>query len=272
MQTVCAAVHEITHAMLHNRERDQLTAAAGNTDQEPPKPKDKNTREVEAESVSYTVCQYYGIETSANSLGYIATWSKDKALPELKASLETISKTASILITSIDRHFQEICKERGIDLTAQQLEQDAPDTVEQLISDLLEMLDRLYQAGTIKRNFPLDNRDQTKANLVHTLQVNPSIVRATLEQFVRQDTGAAESNIMLARLDELTHEQKYEYTVWDDGGRGQFMLMAFQKTGSDLKLDRTMFVGSEATCKALLEKLRMGPCAMRTFASCRRSG
>ena len=64
---------------------------------------------MEAESVSYTVCQYYGIETSANSLGYIATWSKDKTLPELKASLETISKTANILITSIDRHFQEIC-------------------------------------------------------------------------------------------------------------------------------------------------------------------
>ena len=47
MQTVCAAVHEITHAMLHNRERDQAAAAAGNTDQEPPKPKDKNTREVD---------------------------------------------------------------------------------------------------------------------------------------------------------------------------------------------------------------------------------
>ena len=135
VQTVCAAVHEITHAMLHNREREQLTAAAGITDREPPKPKDKNTKEVEAESVSYTVCQYYGIETSANSLGYIATWSKDKTLPELKASLETISKTANILITSIDRHFQEICKEQGIDLTAQQPEQDAPsaapDTLEQ---------------------------------------------------------------------------------------------------------------------------------------------
>uniref|UniRef100_UPI00263650B1 ArdC-like ssDNA-binding domain-containing protein n=1 Tax=uncultured Oscillibacter sp. TaxID=876091 RepID=UPI00263650B1 len=120
VQTVCAAVHEITHAMLHNREQEQLTAAAGITDREPPKPKDKNTKEVEAESVSYTVCQYYGIETSANSLGYIATWSKDKTLPELKASLETISKTANILITSIDRHFAEICRERGIDLTAQQ--------------------------------------------------------------------------------------------------------------------------------------------------------
>ncbi len=205
VQTVCAAVHEITHAMLHNREREQMTAAAGDTDKESPKPKDKNTREVEAESVSYTVCQYYGIETGANSLGYIATWSRDKTLPELKASLETISKTANILITSIDRHFQEICKERGIDLTAQQPERDAstPDTPERFVSDMLDMLDSLYQAGIINRNFPPDDRDEIKANLVRTLHINPSIVRATLEQFVRQDTGAAEAKVMLERLDAL---------------------------------------------------------------------
>ena len=59
---------------------------------------------------SYTVCQYYGIETSANSLGYIATWSKDKTLPELKASLETISKTANILITSISDSRLFLCQ------------------------------------------------------------------------------------------------------------------------------------------------------------------
>lgn len=81
--------------------------------------KNRNTQEVEAESISYAVCQYYGIQTGENSFGYIATWSKDKELPELKASLETINKTASGLITDIDRHFKEICKKRGIDLTAQ---------------------------------------------------------------------------------------------------------------------------------------------------------
>lgn len=81
--------------------------------------KNRNTQEVEAESISYAVCQYYGIQTGENSFGYIATWSKGKELPELKASLETINKTASGLITDIDRHFKEICKERGIDLTAQ---------------------------------------------------------------------------------------------------------------------------------------------------------
>ena len=85
VQTVCATVHETAHAVLHDKEHIRLTAAAGDETKEPPKPKDKNTMEVEAESVSYTVCQYYGIETGANSLGYIATWSKDRSLPELKA-------------------------------------------------------------------------------------------------------------------------------------------------------------------------------------------
>ena len=87
--------------------------------------KNRNTEEVEAESISYAVCQYYGIQTGENSFGYIATWSQDKTLPELRASLETINKAAGELITDIDRHYKVICKERGIDLTAQP-EQAAP--------------------------------------------------------------------------------------------------------------------------------------------------
>ena len=87
--------------------------------------KNRNTEEVEAESISYAVCQYYGIQTADNSFGYIATWSQDKTLPELRASLETINKAAGELISDIDRHYKVICKERGIDLTAQP-EQAAP--------------------------------------------------------------------------------------------------------------------------------------------------
>ena len=87
--------------------------------------KNRNTEEVEAESISYAVCQYYGIQTAENSFGYIATWSQDKTLPELRASLETINKAAGELIADIDRHYKVICKERGIDLTAQP-EQAAP--------------------------------------------------------------------------------------------------------------------------------------------------
>lgn len=79
--------------------------------------KDRHTEEVEAKSISFAICAYYGIETGENSFGYIATWSKDKELKELRASLETINSTSSELITDIDRHYADIMKEREADLT-----------------------------------------------------------------------------------------------------------------------------------------------------------
>ena len=80
--------------------------------------KDRRTEEVEAESISYAVCKYFGIETGENSFGYIASWSQGKELKELRASLETINKTSGTLISDIERHYKEICKERGIDPNA----------------------------------------------------------------------------------------------------------------------------------------------------------
>ena len=65
---------------------------------------------------SYAVCKYFGIETGENSFGYIASWSQGKELKELRASLEIINKTSGTLISDIERHYKEICKERGIDL------------------------------------------------------------------------------------------------------------------------------------------------------------
>ena len=124
VQTVSAAVHEIAHSKLHNYAKAQEEAARAG-DKEPPKNKDRNTEEVEAESISYAVCQYYGIQTGENSFGYIANWSQGKELPELRASLETINKAAGELIADIDRHYKVICKERGIDLAAQS-EQTVP--------------------------------------------------------------------------------------------------------------------------------------------------
>ena len=269
VQTVCATVHEITHAVLHSREKDRLTAAAGDVTKEPPKPKDKNTMEVEAESVSYTVCQYYGIETGANSLGYIATWSKNRSLPELKASLETICKTASALITSIDRHFADVCKERGIGLTAQQTAAEAPeqetpsapelpDTPERFMDDMMDLMDRLYAAGAINRNFPPDGREEIKAEQVRILRVNPALARAVLEKFVREDTGAAEAGALLERLDKLVQkqEQKYKYAVEYEDSIHQFALSAYQKGSNSYGM--AIFTGDEATCNGLLEKLEAG--------------
>lgn len=115
VQTVSAAVHEIAHSKLHNYEKEKEQTAAGDETFAPVKPKSRETEEVEAESISFAVCAYYGIETGENSFGYIATWSKDKELSELRASLETINKTASGLITDIDHHYAAIMKERGLD-------------------------------------------------------------------------------------------------------------------------------------------------------------
>ena len=80
--------------------------------------KNRHTEEVEAESISYAVCKYFGIETGENSFGYIASWSQGKELKELRASLEIINKTSGTLISDIERHYKEICKERGIDPNA----------------------------------------------------------------------------------------------------------------------------------------------------------
>ena len=116
VQTVCAAVHEIAHSKLHDY------AKLPNS-----QPKDSNTEEIEAESIAYTVCAYFGIETSANSFGYVATWSKDKDLKAFKDSLDTIRKTSSELISGVEQQFKEICKERGISLEPAQPAQKQPE-------------------------------------------------------------------------------------------------------------------------------------------------
>lgn len=116
VQTVCAAVHEIAHSKLHDYAK-----------QPDSQPKDSSTEEIEAESIAYTVCAYFGIETSANSFGYVATWSKDKDLKAFKDSLDTIRKTSSELIFDVEQQFKEICKERGISLEPAQPAQKQPE-------------------------------------------------------------------------------------------------------------------------------------------------
>ena len=99
IQTIKTAIHEIAHAKLHAITPGEKVA--------PEDKKDRRTKEVEAESIAYTVCQRYGIETSDYSFGYIAGWSSDKETKELKASLETIRKTAAEMITGIDEKLKE---------------------------------------------------------------------------------------------------------------------------------------------------------------------
>lgn len=98
-QTLKTMVHEVAHSMLHDKEVNQSMDILV---------KDRNTKEVEAESVAFTVCQHFGIDTSDYSFGYIAGWSSGRNMKELKSSLDTIRKTASELITGIEGAMQEL--------------------------------------------------------------------------------------------------------------------------------------------------------------------
>ena len=118
LQNIKTAIHEIAHATLHD------TALAM------PERPDRRTREVQAESVAYAVCQHYGLDTSDYSFGYIAGWSSGKELAELKGSLETIRSTAASLIDTIDGHFAEIQKAQDKEQTTEQAQTPQEATIQ----------------------------------------------------------------------------------------------------------------------------------------------
>ena len=117
LQTLKTAIHEIAHAKLHAIDKD---APATEQAVRP----DHRTREVQAESVAYAVCQHYGLDTSDYSFGYVAGWSSGRELSELKASLETIRKAANELITDIDDHLAQLQQERETKQEAEQPQEE----------------------------------------------------------------------------------------------------------------------------------------------------
>ena len=123
LQTIKTAIHEIAHAKLHDIDL--------NAPKEEQKPRvDRRTREVEAESVAYTVCQHYGLDTSDYSFGYVAGWSSGKELAELRGSLETIRNTAAEMINAIDGHFAELQKAQEKEKAQPQHEGSTPEQPE----------------------------------------------------------------------------------------------------------------------------------------------
>ena len=142
IQTVKTAIHEIAHAKLHAINPDEKVA--------PEERKDRHTKEVEAESVAYTVCQRYGIETSDYSFGYIAGWSSDKDTKELKGSLETIRSTAAEMIESIDAKLKVLLAEK-----AQEQTQETPEMAQEAhpsyhdVPVYREMANYAYEAGEL---------------------------------------------------------------------------------------------------------------------------
>ena len=165
--------------------------------------KNRNTEEVEAESISYAVCQYFGIQTGENSFGYIASWSKDKELKELRASLETINKASGELISDIDRHYKEICKERGIDLTAAKPEHS--ENLETLAKDLDELFLDYYTFAHL-RDYP--DREAAQEELLADLRSGDAMYLTEELQSIAEDRDnesscAARAEALLKQLNAL---------------------------------------------------------------------
>jgi len=144
LQNLKTAIHEIAHSRLHDIDK--------NAPKDTPRP-DRRTREVEAESIAYTVCQHYGLDTSDYSFGYVATWSGGKQLDTLKSSLDTIRKEADAIITEVDKHFTELTQSKEQTAEKPAPEQGDTFTIYQLkdgdqTRDLrFEPLERLEAAG-----------------------------------------------------------------------------------------------------------------------------
>ena len=238
VQTVSAAVHEIAHSKLHNYAKAQEEAARAG-DKEPPKKKDRNTEEVEAESISYAVCQYYGIQTGENSFGYIANWSQGKELPELRASLETINKAAGELIADIDRHYKVICRERGIDLAAQSEQtvpqQEAASEAEVPMQAPARHAYKLH--SNFERTSPADSTYIQEYTVADDLSLIPGEVlyAGTYDECVKLHNALQDGSMTAEQVKAQAQEEKlyeldgrlylhvqpcdggYDYTIYDKG-------------------------------------------------------
>ena len=270
VQTICAMVHEIAHSKLHDYEKQQAEAAAGKDGAEIIK-KDRNTEEVEAESISYAVCQYYGIQTAENSFGYIATWSQGKELKELRASLETINKTASDLITDIDRNFAEICKERGIDPKAlPEQEQTASEPEPQdayalFAADLCDYLEQLSDAGKIDRPFRSMTREES-ADALAELMRNGSFDGARNELAETAERSGEQNDALLSRLEALSDkwDLRLSYRIEPNVLRPtESIVLAVEPRTDGPKDHGVLFAGPTQVCEKLLTELRDGTMTAR---------
>ncbi len=163
LQNLKTAIHEIAHAKLHDID---LNAPQ---EEQPDRP-DRRTREVQAESVAYTVCQHYGLDTSDYSFGYVAGWSSGRELAELKSSLETIRATAAEIINSIDGHFAELQKEREAAKAQEAEKEPTPDlAAEPTVTILWSESSQLREGETI----PLSRANTLIAELDETNLASP---------------------------------------------------------------------------------------------------
>lgn len=172
LQTIKTLIHEIAHAKLHDID---LSLPPQERQERP----NQRTREVEAESIAYTVCQHFRLETSEYSFGYIAGWSSDKEIAELKASLETIRKTAGELIGEIEGRFAELQAQR-------EAAQDSPEKIAEDLFDLMRDFDPDYM-----RSYENDRAAQV-ASTVDSLKTNDTAHIEMMLGITRDDAGSEE--------------------------------------------------------------------------------
>ena len=247
LQTLKTAIHEIAHSKLHAI--DPEAPAIEQADRP-----DSRTREVQAESVAYAVCQHYGLDTSDYSFGYVAGWSSGRELSELKASLETIRKAANELITDIDGHLAQLQQEREAKQEAEQpQEQQTPDQTEAPALDpaaepavtvlwsesphlqegqtmplheadaLFAKLDAEYPAGM--------GYDKTKFHIDFTFRGQPDNYEG------RQDFGDGDGSL-------IQHIQSYhEYYVQDESWKNHVIAETGLEGWEQDKAERDMLLG-----------------------------
>ncbi|MCC2818960.1 DUF4316 domain-containing protein [Lachnoclostridium pacaense] len=212
VQNVKTAIHEITHATLHNYYAEKEKEVP------PEQRKDQRTREVEAESVAYTVCQHYGIETSDYSFGYIAGWSSDKQTKELKASLATIRETAAGLIDSIDGAYQEIVKAK------EQVQQRAAEKENPLAAAEMSVEQNYNMIDGIINNLPPDASMTDRANALidHAERDGQRLgngERRLIVEYAEQVRDVQKLAALVNELAEQGFEQKNHYVNPADAER-----------------------------------------------------
>jgi len=225
IQTVCAVIHELTHAKLHDMEALRLM-------DENAQPKDRRTEEIEAESVSFSVSNYFGIETGANSFGYVLEWSRGRELKELNASLDTIRKTAAEMIDSIEDKFREIAKERNIAFAIgeQQAELAEPTKEAEIqntpVQETVEFTDR-RRAGAVYYNYCNRISDAVKLDEAYA----NSILNAD-EQNARTECEAAINRVVIGLFTEsqADHAELYGQYADNPDFKGRLEDYVFMRT------------------------------------------
>ena len=236
LQTLKTAIHEVSHAKLHDID---LNAPK---DEQQVRP-DRRTREVEAESVAYTVCQHYGLDTSDYSFGYVAGWSSGKELTELKGSLETIRSAANEIINSIDEHLKEIQQEREAAQEKEILPPSLDPAVQPVVTVLWSESDKLQEdeklslarADTLFANLDAAHKDipgydKTKFRIDFTMNGEPDYYEG------RQDFGDGDGGL-------IAHIEKYHAYYQNNDDWDSFLLHSQGKEALDAdKAQRDMLL------------------------------